>query len=277
MTGSSAVNLAYESIDATTEGDDLPPIVILHGLFGSKTNWRTLAKLFNRETDRKVVTVDARNHGQSDHSPDMNYFDQSLDLWHLFQKLELSKAILMGHSMGGKTAMTFSLSHPEFVDSLIVVDMSPTKLSLDEDIPRYLATKRAMDLNLIKDKKDAEKMLMDVVPNAFLRSFFLTNLIKSAAGFKWRINLEALENNISEVAGFPSNFPHQQFEGKTLFVGGAKSDYIQLEEFPAIRKLFPRADIKYIPDSGHWPHSEKPKEFAQTVIEFLDECLQDHH
>ena len=112
----------------------------------------------------QVVTVDARNHGQSDHSPDMNYFDQSLDLWHLFQKLELSKAILMGHSMGGKTAMTFALSHPEFVDSLIVVDMSPTKLSLDEDIPRYLATKRAMDLNLIKDKKDAEKMLMDVVP-----------------------------------------------------------------------------------------------------------------
>lgn len=94
----------------------------------------------------------------------MNYFDQSLDLWHLFEKLELSKAILMGHSMGGKTAMTFALSHPEFVDSLIVVDMSPTKLSLDEDIPRYLATKRAMDLNLIKDKKDAEKMLMDVVP-----------------------------------------------------------------------------------------------------------------
>ena len=112
----------------------------------------------------QVVTVDARNHGQSDHSPDMNYFDQSLDLWHLFQKLELTKAILMGHSMGGKTAMTFALSHPEFVDSLIVVDMSPTKLSLDEDIPRYLATKRAMDLNLIKDKKDAEKMLMDVVP-----------------------------------------------------------------------------------------------------------------
>lgn len=108
--------------------------------------------------------MDARNHGESEHSPQMNYFLQALDICHLFQELELTKAVVMGHSMGGKTAMTFALSHPESVDSLIVVDMSPTKLDLDEDIPRYLATKRAMNLNLIKDKRDAEKMLMDVVP-----------------------------------------------------------------------------------------------------------------
>ena len=104
----------------------------------------------------------------------MNYFLQAQDVWHLFQELELSKAVLMGHSMGGKTAMTFSLSHPEYVDSLIVVDMSPSKLSLDQDIPRYLATKRAMNLNLIKDKRDAEKMLMDVVP---VSSYYHTSLL----------------------------------------------------------------------------------------------------
>lgn len=108
--------------------------------------------------------MDARNHGESEHSPQMNYFLQALDICHLFQELELTKAVVMGHSMGGKTAMTFALSHPETVDSLIVVDMSPTKLNLDEDIPKYLATKRAMNLNLIKDKRDAEKMLTDVVP-----------------------------------------------------------------------------------------------------------------
>ena len=115
----------------------------------------------------QIVTVDARNHGESEHSPEMNYFLQALDVCHLFQELEFSKAVVMGHSMGGKTAMTFALSQPEFVDSLIVVDMSPTKLTLDKDIPRYLATKRAMDLNLIKDKQDAENMLMDVVPVSF--------------------------------------------------------------------------------------------------------------
>ncbi|XP_078362589.1 sn-1-specific diacylglycerol lipase ABHD11-like [Oculina patagonica] len=276
INGSSAVRLAYESIDANTDGEDLPPLVILHGLFGSKQNWRTLAKLFHRETGRRIVTVDARNHGESEHSQDMNYFVQALDVWHLFQELELSKAVLMGHSMGGKTAMTFTLSHPEYVDSLIVVDMSPAKIGVDKDIPRYLATKRAMDLNLIRDRRDAENMLMDVVPNAFLRSFFVTNLVKTEAGFKWRINLEALENNISEVSGFPTNFPHQEFDGKALFVGGAKSDYIQVEEFPAIHKLFPKAEVKFIPDSGHWLHAEKPKEFLQTVIEFLNQCLQDH-
>ncbi len=99
----------------------------------------------------------------------MNYFVQALDVWHLFQELELSKAVLMGHSMGGKTAMTFTLSHPEYVDSLIVVDMSPAKIGVDKDIPRYLATKRAMDLSLIWDRRDAEKMLMDVVPVSNVR------------------------------------------------------------------------------------------------------------
>lgn len=112
----------------------------------------------------QIVTVDARNHGESDHSPEMNYFCQALDVWQLFQELELHKAVLMGHSMGGKTAMTFALSHPEYVDSLVVVDMSPAKLTLDKDIPRYLATKRAMNLSLVRDRRDAEKMLMDVVP-----------------------------------------------------------------------------------------------------------------
>ena len=115
----------------------------------------------------QIITVDARNHGESEHSPEMDYYLQSLDVCHLFQELDLSKAVVMGHSMGGKTAMTFALSHPESVDSLIVVDMSPAKLTLDEDIPRYLATKRAMNLNLIRDKRDAEKMLMDVVPVSF--------------------------------------------------------------------------------------------------------------
>ena len=94
----------------------------------------------------------------------MNYFVQAVDIWNLFQQLELSRAVLIGHSMGGKTSMTFALCHPEFVDSLIVVDMSPTKIGVDKDIPSYLAAKRGMNLSLIRDKRDAEKMLVDVVP-----------------------------------------------------------------------------------------------------------------
>lgn len=98
------------------------------------------------------------------HSPEMNYFVQAVDVLNLFQELELSRAVLMGHSMGGKTSMTFSLCHPEYVDSLIVVDMSPAKIGIDKDIPSYLAAKRGMNLNLIRNKQDAEKMLVDVVP-----------------------------------------------------------------------------------------------------------------
>lgn len=270
------MQLAYDSIDASSYGEDLPPLVILHGLFGSKTNWRTLGKHFHRETGRKIVTVDARNHGESEHSPEMNYFGQALDVCCLLKELELSKAVVMGHSMGGKTAMTLALSYPECVHSLIVVDMSPTKLTLDDDIPQYLAAKRDMNLAFVNNKQDAERMLMNAVPNPFLRSFFLTNLVKSESGFKWRINLEGIESNISEVSGFPTQFRHQQFDGRTLFIGGGKSDYIQFKELPSIKNLFPRASIKFIPDSGHWPHAEKPMEFAQIVIDFLDNHLQDH-
>ncbi|XP_068679261.1 sn-1-specific diacylglycerol lipase ABHD11-like [Montipora capricornis] len=277
LNASSPVRIAYDHTDASSDGEDLPPLVILHGLFGSKTNWRTLAKRFHKDTGRKILTIDARNHGESEHSTEMNYHVQALDVCNLFQELELPKAVVMGHSMGGKTAMTLALSHPEYVHSLIVVDMSPTKQTLDDDIPRYLTAKRNMNLNLVKNKQDAERLLMDVVPNAFLRSFFLTNLVKGETGFKWRINLEAIENNISEVSGFPTQFPHQKYNGRTLFIGGSRSDYIQAEEFAGIQKLFPRADLKFIPDSGHWPHAEKPLEFAKTVTEFLDECLQDHN
>ncbi|XP_067034253.1 sn-1-specific diacylglycerol lipase ABHD11-like [Acropora muricata] len=155
LSGSQPVQLSYDSIDASSYGEDLPPLVILHGLFGSKTNWRTLGKHFHRETGRK--------------------------------ELELSKAVVMGHSMGGKTAMTLALSYPEYVHSLIVVDMSPTKLTLDDDIPQYLAAKRDMNLAFVNNKQDAERMLMNAVPNSFLRSFFLTNLVKSESGFKWRL------------------------------------------------------------------------------------------
>ena len=112
----------------------------------------------------QIITVDARNHGESEHDAEMNYFLQALDVCCLFQELKISKAVLMGHSMGGKTAMTFALSHPESVESLVVVDMSPTRTKLDEDIPRYLSTKRALDLTLIKDRQEAGKHLIDVVP-----------------------------------------------------------------------------------------------------------------
>ena len=150
----------------------------------------------------QIVTVDARNHGESEHSPEMNYFLQSLDVCNLFQELEISKAVVMGHSMGGKTAMTFSLSHPESVDSLIVVDMSPTKLSLDEDIPRYLAAKRAMNLNLIRDKRDAEKMLVDVVPVS------LPSSSSSSSSFSevhnWQLGTNVHPPPPNSVNGIPS-------------------------------------------------------------------------
>ena len=112
----------------------------------------------------QVIALDARNHGESEHSPEMDYFAQVLDIWNLFQELDIANAVVMGHSMGGKAAMTFALSHPEIVDKLIVVDSSPTKSPSDQEMQKYLAAKKRMDLSIVKTKKDAEQQLIDSVP-----------------------------------------------------------------------------------------------------------------
>lgn len=275
----SPVRLAYDNFDANAAGKDLPPLMILHGLFGSKRNFRELAKMFNKETGRQIVTVDARNHGDSDRSPHMSFSLMASDVYHLIQELQLSKVVLLANSMGAKTAMTFALTYPTSLDSLIVVDTSPSpKRSqfAEEVFPPGIKALKTVDLNQIKDRRDVDNVLKDVIPIEVLRSYFLKNLVKTDSGFKWKVNLEAIDDNLSEVISFPTQFPHQKFNGRALFVGGSESKYISESDYPTIYKLFPRADIKFIPDSRHWLIIEKPKEFAQTVMEFLAKDTADH-
>ncbi|KAK3742992.1 hypothetical protein QZH41_015623, partial [Actinostola sp. cb2023] len=219
-----------------------------------------------------IISVDARNHGNSEHHIDMNYFVQALDAKTLLQELDIPKTVMIGHSMGGKVAMTFALSFPELVDKVIVIDSSPSPSISDEDIQRYLKTKLQMDLTKIRDKKDAENMMKSTVHKSILRQFFLTNLVQlPEGGFRWRINLEAIDNNLQDLMAFPSHFPHPQFTGQVLFIGGGKSNYIQKKDYDLIYNLFPKAEITYIPDCGHWVHAEKPKELIQLIIDFLNQ------
>ncbi|EDO44599.1 predicted protein, partial [Nematostella vectensis] len=274
---SSPVQLTYSRVEGVDRDPDPPdpPLFIMHGLFGNKKNWRTIALTMNEKTGREIVTIDARNHGKSEHHDRMNYTLQALDARQLMYELEIPKAVLVGHSMGGKVGMTFALTYPEMVDKLIVVDVSPSRSVSEDDIQRYLNTKLQMDLGKVRSKQDAEKMLEGAVKVCIvhlvpmLRQFFLTNLVATSTGFQWRVNLEAIDRNLEEIMTFPEEFPYPTFEGDVLFIGGAKSNYIQRSDYARIYKLFPRAEITYIPDCGHWVHVDKPNELMDIILEFL--------
>lgn len=272
------VDLAYASYESTAdpETSTRPPIVILHGLLGSKNNWNSMSKAIHRNTGRKVISVDARNHGDSSHSSQHTYIDMANDVMELLKKLELSKVSLLGHSMGGRTAMVLSLLCPDLVSSLIVVDISPLKTS-----PQIFSMPVLFDamnsviirpgIAMSKARKFADEQLIEVVPDANLRNFLITNLVQTNAGaYTWRVNIQALKENFhSHISCFPSNLKGLQYCGPTLFIGGSLSDYIGKNDLKEIQEYFPLAELVFIKGAGHWVHSQKPEKFLETVCKFL--------
>uniref|UniRef100_A0ABD2XNQ8 sn-1-specific diacylglycerol lipase ABHD11 n=1 Tax=Trichogramma kaykai TaxID=54128 RepID=A0ABD2XNQ8_9HYME len=273
------VKLAYASYESTNHEalDTKAPILIMHGLFGSKSNWNSLSKTIHQKTKRKVVTIDARNHGDSPHAAQHTYHHMSEDIALLANDLEIKKLILMGHSMGGGAVMYTALSYPELVEKLIVVDFCPTKTS-----PSLLGMIKLFDAmrsislegapSLTKARKLADEQLSVNVKSNAVRQFLLTNLVESETGkYKWRVNLPVLEEN------FPTriaNFTHEKdrkFNGPTLFIGGTESDYLKESDHPFIQKIFPMAKFHYITGAGHWVHADKPKEFLDCLTNFINE------
>ncbi|XP_050409251.1 protein ABHD11 [Patella vulgata] len=247
------------------------PLIVLHGLFGSKSNWHSLAKKLALD-GRKVIAVDSRNHGESEHSSVMNYDVMATDMETLLDNLNLSKVVLLGHSMGGKVVMTTALKHPERVEGLIVVDVSPT-LSSSMGLENYAKKMRDIRINqgstLSEARKDVDCQLKSVVQSPGVRQFLLTNLIEEEGYYKWRLNLDAIIGNFQQILEFPEY--NNTFDRSTLFIGGAKSEFIRGETTPEIHRLFPKYSIEMVQDAGHWVHSEKPREFLEIVKTFLME------
>ncbi|MEO9476919.1 MAG: alpha/beta fold hydrolase [Cyclobacteriaceae bacterium] len=240
------------------------PLIILHGLFGSADNWQTLGKEFAKNF--KVYLVDLRNHGNSPHSDEFNYDLLSEDLKELIDDEGLQKVLLLGHSMGGKTAMTFATSFPEMVDKLIVVDIGPKKYPPHHE--NVYNGFHSVDMESLASRKDADDQLSKTIGDFGIRQFILKNLSRNSDGsFEWKINLDSLTKNAHEV-GRPLD-ASDRFEGATLFIGGAKSGYIKTEDHDLIKSHFPMAQIEMIEGAGHWVHAEKPRELYQTVIDFL--------
>ncbi|XP_019616955.1 PREDICTED: protein ABHD11-like [Branchiostoma belcheri] len=268
----STVKLACDTYGKRPDGNS-SPLVILHGLFGSKQNWHSISRLLTRKVDRKIIAIDIRNHGESEHTDVMDYPSMAADVAATMKEEGVERGILIGHSMGGKIAMTLALQQAELVEKLIVVDTTPTTSAGKQVFPKIIEgmknVKFHTEWTLSKTRSEADKTLLKTIPDLGVRQFILTNLVEDDNGwFSWRVNIDAIEKNLEQIWSFPQ-FKHVSYHGDTLFLGGSKSPYISESSYPEIKRLFPKALVTHIEDSGHWVHSEKPKEFMEAVTDFI--------
>jgi pimeloyl-ACP methyl ester carboxylesterase len=249
---------------ATAYGEGAP-LAILHGLFGSGRNWAGIAqRLAGRH---RVVALDLRNHGASPWAETMDYAAMAEDVRTTMQALGYPRFALLGHSMGGKTAMLAALRHGAEVERLVVVDIAPVAYA-----PRHrhlVEAMRALDLAGTRRRAEADARLAAAVPDAAERAFLLQNLVFDEAGPHWRLNLPAIDREMPVLAGFPEQPAGTSYAGPSLFVAGGRSGYLRPEHAPAIRALFPAADIIRIEAAGHWVHAEQPEAFLGIVGPFL--------
>lgn len=241
------------------------PFLILHGFLGMGDNWKTLGSQF-AEKGYEVHLIDQRNHGKSPHSDEFDYAIMAADVVEYCEQNQLSEIILMGHSMGGKTAMLTAAENPGLVEKLIIVDIAPKYYAPHHQ--QILEGLTALDEANLSSRKEAENLLKEFISNKGIRLFLLKNLDrKEKDKLCLKLNLPALKANIEKVGeALPED---KKFTGPVLFIKGENSDYILSEDEKAIKQQFPEAEIVSIPKSGHWVHAENSEKFYETVVDFL--------
>ena len=241
------------------------PFVILHGFLGMSDNWKTLGNQFSDHVFQ-VHLVDQRNHGRSFHDNDFSYEVLAEDLKYYCDAYALTEIVLLGHSMGGKTAMLFAAQYPELVSKLVVADISPRFYPVHHDA--ILNGLSALDFSVIKSRGEADKVLSPYVSDFGTRQFLLKNLYWIEKGqLGLRINLKVLKEEVAEVGEPLSSF--LRFNKDTLFLRGDRSEYIGEGDERIISNHFKKAEIVTISDAGHWLHAENPKDFFEAVIQFV--------
>lgn len=241
------------------------PLLILHGFLGMSDNWKTLGNEFS-EAGFQVHLIDQRNHGRSPHSELFSYTELAKDVKEYIEKYDLKNVILIGHSMGGKTAMTAASLFPHLIEKLVVVDISPKYYAPHhQDILKGLAAVNNAEL---ESRGEADKILAGYVSEKAVRMFLLKNLYwKSKGKLGLRLNLDVLSKEIEELGtALPTEY---SFSKPTLFIKGEKSNYISPEDEGLIKKHFPEAKIASIPGAGHWVHAENKEAFYEEVIAFI--------
>jgi len=242
------------------------PVIILHGLLGSLDNWQTIAKKLAEKY--QVYIIDQRNHGRSPHTDEFSYELLSNDLLEFFEQHQIKKAHVIGHSMGGKAAMTFALLHPDRIDKLVVVDIAPSAYG-DQHSNVFNAMNTA-DVQHANTRQEVETVLRQKLENDETTvQFLLKSLSRDKEGkhFEWKFNVDSLVRNYPNI--MEPVYSAHPFTGDTLFIKGEISNYINVSNYPDINELFPHHQISEIKDAGHWVHADKPGEFVAEVMKFL--------
>ncbi len=239
-------------------------LIILHGLFGSLDNWATLARQWAAWFH--VFTFDARNHGRSSHSQTMNYSVMADDLLGILREHNLAPAHLIGHSMGGKTAMHFATQHPDLVRKLAVVDIAPKQYARRHD--HIFRALMALNLNEFTTRKEIDEALAGNIPEASTRQFLMKNLMRAETGrFRWKVNLGVLNDHYPELS---AALPREaRCVHPTLFVRGGRSTYILDEDKPLLKQHFPNSQLLTIKSAGHWVHADAPADLERIISRFL--------
>ena len=259
-----SVALAFEEIGSG------PPLLLLHGLYGSSSNWRRIAKALS---DRhRVLSVDLRNHGASPWAATMTYAEMAADVAALIDRLGLvvdgAAPAILGHSMGGKVAMTLALTAASRVGRLIVVDIAP--VSYGDRFSSYTQAMRGVDAMQATSRDEIRRALLQTIPEDRTVGFLMTNLVRHGEQYDWRINLMALGTSMSEIGSFPDALKNLRYDGPVTVIDGERSDYIGDDDHPLFLSHFPRARFVTIADAGHWLHADQPEAFIAAVRAALD-------
>ncbi len=241
------------------------PVLVLHGLFGSSTNWTGVARRLGQQF--RVFALDLRNHGASPWAERMDYESMAEDVAAFIAAQRLGPVALLGHSMGGKAAMVLALTEPALVERLVVVDIAPVPHPPIHTA--YVEAMRGLDLRGVDRRGAADALLRPHIPDDAERLFLLQNLVPGPDGLRWRLNLDAILADMPALSGFPAFAPGVHYSGPTLVVRGERSNFVAEDALPALKRLFPASRVVTIARAGHWVHADRTEEFLAAVTPFL--------
>ncbi len=254
------LDLAY--LDHPAAGSEAPPLLVLHGVFGAAKNWRAHAKRIGG--GRRVLAVDLRNHGDSPWDDRNDYPAMAEDVAALIEKVG-GRAAVLGHSMGGKTAMTLAETRPELLERLIVADIAPVAYS--HDLTAEIAAMEAVDLTALSRRSEVEAALAERLEDPGVRAFLAHGARLDVTPPRWSVNLEAIKRWMPEIISYPQL--DGCFEGPTLFLHGGASNYVLPAHRSLILRRFPNAEFETLEGAGHWLHVDRPREFVDAANRFL--------
>lgn len=258
------------SLHSTSYGEDGSPVVFCHGLFGQGRNWTRIAKAL--APDHRVTLLDMPNHGRSEWTDAHDHRVSAEAVAAHLDALDQGPVALVGHSMGGKIAMLVALHHPELVDRLCVVDVSPVAYRNHDEFRRYMDAMLAMDIPADAPRSAADEALSQAAPHPTIRSFLLQNLRRAdpseGDGWRWMPNLEVLRRDLDALGSWPEETG--TYDGPVLWIAGANSPYVTDDYAEPMERLFPRVRKVTIKDAGHWVHSEQPEVFTEVLRRFVD-------